>query len=205
MKKVAAIDVDGVLLDCDGAFAEVASNLLNRPLPKLNTSYNLSKRYDITESEVYETFDYMKTHPRGWASMQDIKGAIKSVKALQDNGWDVQLVTAIPKDLEQMRLTCLATYGFIPDGIHCVGHHLAGKSDVIKEIGASLMVDDRLKHLYEAPFVNTRVWVDHGDEQDGLKFDGSVIKVKSISDFADEFLNKSKSKSTLISKSRPFS
>lgn len=186
-KKVAAVDVDGVLLDCDGAFAIVASHLLGVPLPKLNTSYDLGKRYGITDLEVFEVFEYMKTHPQGWSKMPAIDGAIDAVIKLQNSGWDIQLVTAIKEDLKEMRLESLHHHGFVPDGIHCVGHHLASKSEVIKSIGAELIIDDRLKHIHESSFVKTKVWVDHGDEQDGLTCPNSTIKVNSLKEFVDGF------------------
>lgn len=197
-----ALDVDGVLLDCDGGFATVAEHLLGRSLPKLNNSYELDKRYGITQQEVYNVFEEMKTHPEGWGGMAVLPQAIAAAKLLQDNGYRVELVTAIPEDLKEMRLACLAAYGFVPDAIHCAGHHLASKQKIVEKMDPIMIVDDRLKHLKDCSFVPNLVWVDHGDEQDGLEYDeNTVFKVNSLMEWVtywmDNYHPKAKTKNAL--------
>ena len=177
----AAIDVDGVLLDCDNSFAIVASDMLKRPLVKLNNAYNLSIRYGITHDEMLKTFEYMKDHPSGWSGMPALKGAIDAVKNLQLKGYFIHLVTAIPEELKDMRLSCLKKYDFVPDAIYCAGHHLASKTEALRNINPIMMIDDRLSHLNDISFVPYRVWVDHGDDQEGFVPQKDVHRVKSLS------------------------
>ena len=189
-KHVAALDVDGVLLDCDGAFCTVASHLLQRPLKMLNNAYDLHIRYGITQDEVYEVFEEMKRHPQGWGGMPALQDAINAAKRLQDNGYRVELVTAIPDDLKEMRLICLDAHGFIPDAIHCAGHHTASKKAIVENMQPVMIVDDRLKHLYDCDKVPYRVWVDHGDEQDGLTFDATqLFRVRSLEQWVNQWMD----------------
>lgn len=188
-KKIAALDVDGVLLDCDGAFCTVASHYLNRPLRALNRAYELNVRYGITQEQVYEVFEEMKNHPQGWGGMPALQDAINSARLLQENGYRVELVTAISQDLEEMRLACLAAHNFVPDAIHCAGHHTASKKAIVEEMDPVMIVDDRLKHLYDCDKVPYRVWVDHGDEQDGLEFDSSqLFRVRSLEQWVTQWM-----------------
>ena len=180
MRGIAAVDVDGVLLNCDGAFAAAASDYTGRALVKLNNAYELDRRYGIENTQVLEVFEYMKSHPQGWGSMPTINGAIEAVIHMQQQGYAIHLVTAIGEDLRDMRLECLHAHGFVPDAIHCAGHHLASKRAIIEQLQPVVMVDDRLKHLFDADMVPTRIWVDHGDEQDGLMGDERVIAVPSL-------------------------
>ena len=176
----AALDVDGVLLNCDLAFAQVASQLLGRPVRPLNNVYDLGERYGITQDQMHETFEYMKTHPQGWAGMPALEGAIEAAKHLQAQGINIHLVTAISEDIRQMRLICLEAHGFVPYDIHCAGHHLASKKAIIERIKPFVFVDDRLTHLNAVPSVPERIWIDHGDSQDGLLPDPSIIRVTSL-------------------------
>lgn len=186
--KTAAVDVDGVLLDCNAAFAAAASDYTGRQLVELNTCYELDKRYGISNDDVLAVFEYMKTHPQGWAGMPALAGAIEAMHVLRAHGYAIHLVTAISEDLKDMRLECLRAHDFVPDGIHCAGHHLASKTSIIRALNPVVMIDDRLRHLYESEGVPTRVWIDHGDEQDGLAPDDRVVRVNSLSAWiAQEF------------------
>lgn len=183
-----ALDVDGVLLDCDGAFCIVASHYLKKPLRVLNRAYDLGQRYGITQQDVYAVFEEMASHPHGWGGMPALQDAIAAAKNLQNNGYRIELVTAIPQKLEQMRLACLAAHDFIPDAIHCAGHHTASKKGIVEKMNPIMIVDDRLKHLYECNSVPYRVWVDHGDEQDGLEFDSTeVFRVRSLEQWVSQW------------------
>lgn len=188
MRTDVALDVDGVLLNCDEAIAIVGSHMLKRPLRALNKSYELDVRYGITQQQVYDVFEEMKRHPQGWAGMPALRAAIAAAKQLQDSGRKIHLVTAIPEELKEMRLVSLAAHNFVPDSIHCAGHHLASKKAIIEKLSPIMMVDDRLKHLYDCPEVPYRAWVDHGDEQDGLTFDSTqVFRVRSLEQWVNEW------------------
>lgn len=186
-QKVAALDVDGVLLNFDHSFAIVAEKTLGRPMRKLNAAYDLRKRYGLTQDEINLVWEEMKIHPNGWRGMLELEGARESFATLREMGYRIELVTAISKEFEQMRLDCLAQYGMIPDGIHCVGGHDASKIDVLRELAPELIVDDRLSHLLPATFIPHRVWVDHGDDQDGLVVDENIYRVTSLASWVAQW------------------
>ena len=179
-RPIVALDVDGVLLDCDTSFAFVASFAFGRDVPRLNREYNLTKRYGLTQDETDHVFETMKSHPSGWGGMPVLSGAVEAALRLRELGYALHLVTAISEDLKDLRLECLAQAGLVPDGIHCAGHAYASKANILRELNPVMLVDDRLHHLYDAPFVEHRVWVDHGDHQDGLVVDESLYYTNSL-------------------------
>lgn len=187
---VIALDVDGVLLDCDLGFRLVAEAILGRKMEPLNSEYDLKVRYQLTAEESAIVFEKMKTHELGWKGMPKLENAIEAALHLQEIGYNIQLVTAIPEELKELRLECLKNYGLIPDGIHCAGHHTASKKEILQKINPIMLVDDRLKHLYECDEVEYRVWVDLNHKQDdGLEFDGTqLFKVKSLHDWVEHWV-----------------
>lgn len=185
--KRAVLDVDGVLVDCEGGFVAVGTAALRRPLVKLNNSYNFAIRYNMTEDEVVFVFDAMMDHPQGWGKLDALPGASKAFARLQRYGYEIHLVSAIPEKIRDLRAVSLEAHGMIPDAIHCAGHHRASKSEIIRQINPVMFVDDRLKHLHEAHFVPERVLVDLGDEQDGLTVCDQIIQVKNLASWVDSW------------------
>lgn len=177
------LDVDGVLLDCDGAFARVAALVLARPVEKLCSAYNLTQRYGLTQDEVDRVWDDMNHHPHGWIGMPALPGAADAFAQLKAMDHEIHLVTAIPETLETMRWECLKGHGMIPHHIHCAGHHAASKSDIVRAIDPIMIVDDRLVHLHGADGVPHRVFVDHGDDQGGLVATAAMHRVSSLAEW----------------------
>lgn len=177
---VVVFDCDGVLLDCDGGFAKVASDVLARPMTKLCPSYDLRQRYGITQADADYVFEQMKTHPHGWRGFDPLPGAVQAFSRMRAHGYRIEIVTAIKPDLADLRMESLAAHNMIPDGLHCVGSHTASKAEAVAQINPIMIVDDRLRHLHECPGVPYRVLVDHGDWQDGLEVDEEVACVSSL-------------------------
>lgn len=187
-KDIFALDADGVTFNCDKSFADVGSVVVGRPLIPLNNEYDLTKRYNVTEKEMHDTFDAMMHHELGWKGMELLPGAKDAFLSLQER-YEIHIVTAIPEQLKLLREESYAVHGMFPTHIHCVGHHTASKVHVLKELNPVGFVDDRLKHLYEAPFIPHRAWVDHGDSQDGLVVDDTLYHTKSLKQFVDQWHN----------------
>ena len=175
------LDVDNVLLDCLGGFQRVAKDVLGREeLPEVNKAYSLGARFGLTSAEANTVWRALEHHDFGWRGFDLMPGALEAFASLKDMGHTIHLVTAIPEALRQLREECLSFHGLKADSLHCAGHMHASKAKIVQEINPIIMVEDRLSHLQSVPFVPYRVWIDHGDDQDGLVVDEDIIHVKSI-------------------------
>lgn len=179
------LDVDGVLLDCDGGFAKVASVVLDRPIERQTRSYDMKQRYGLTPAETSAVWEAMEQHEAGWKGFDALPGARNAFFRLRAMGHGLHLVTAIPEAIRLLREECLQSHGMTADSIHCAGHMHASKSAIVQQINPVIIVDDRLSHLQGVPFVPYRVWVDNGDEQDGLVVDEEIIQVKALDKWVD--------------------
>lgn len=174
------LDVDNVLLDCLGGFQRVASDIFGRDMPEVNKAYGLGARFGLTKPEEDMVWRAMEHHDFGWRGFALMPGALEAFTALKDMGHSIHLVTAIPEALRELREECLGFHGLLADSMHCAGHMHASKALIVQEINPVMMVEDRLSHLHSVPFVPYRVWIDHGDDQDGLVVDEDIIHVRSI-------------------------
>lgn len=181
------LDVDGVVLDCDGGFAAVAVHVLGRPVSKVSNAYDLRLRYALTQGESDRVWDAMDDHPRGWRGFDVMPGARRAYFRLRSLGLDIHMVTAIPEARRALREECLERHGMLPDSLQCVGNYGASKEEAINSVRPIMVVDDRLWHLHEVPGVPYRVFVDHGDDQEGLVVDEEIIQVKSLDSWVDKW------------------
>lgn len=179
-QKVVIFDCDGVLLDCDGGFAKVASDVLGRPMVKACPSYDLRQRYSITQAEADSVWGAMPDHPHGWRYFDPLPGAVQAFNRMRAHGYRIEVVTAIKQELAEPRMESLAAHNMVPDALHCAGGHTASKADIVAAINPIMIVDDRLIHLSECSGVPYRVLVDHGDWQDGLVVDDEIAVVSSL-------------------------
>jgi phosphoglycolate phosphatase-like HAD superfamily hydrolase len=181
------LDVDGVLLDCAGGFAKVAHLHFGLALPELNKSYDLGKRYGLTQAQADEVWEAMKHHEHGWRGFDVLPGARNAFFRLRSRNYAIHLVSAISEDLRDLRWDCLESHGMVPDSLHCVGAFDAPKEQVIQALNPIMVVEDRLSNLHDLPFVPNRVFVDHGDEQLGYVVHEDLIRVKSLSQWVDQW------------------
>lgn len=183
--KRAVLDVDGVLLDCSSAFIRVASEVTGRSFPLVRNAYDFCHRYGLSEDEVQATYEAMRDDEHGWSNLAPLPGAVDAFCRLQRYGYQLHLVTAIPETLKSHRARNLARHGMRPHAIHCAGSARAGKSDIIRQIDPIMFVDDRLSHLNEADFVEHRVLVDCGIDQEGHVACDRIVSVSSLADWVD--------------------
>ena len=184
---LAVLDCDGVLLDFDRCYAQVASDALGRPVAKLCNQYALHHRYGLTDAEAKRVWSALDDHELGWAGLRPLPGASAAVAKLRAHGMRIHLVTAIEDRLAQTRLANLLAHEIQPDGIDCVGSPTASKAKVLGRLLPGMYVEDRLRLLHEAPFVPDRVWVDHGDSQDGFEVTEDIIQVRSLASWVDQW------------------
>lgn len=174
------LDADGVMFDCDGGFAAVASCVLQRPVSKVSRSYDMKQRYGLSAPDTERVWKAMVHHDAGWAGFDVLPGARNAFFRLKAMGCRIHMVTAIEEDIRHLREACLAMHGLLPDSIHCAGGMHASKAQIVQAINPIAMVDDRLNHLHAVPFVPNRVFVDNDDEQGPFVVDEDIIQVKSL-------------------------
>ena len=181
------LDIDGVLLDCAGGFGKVARIHFGLALPELNKSYDLGKRYGLTQDQANEVWEAMKHHEHGWRGFEVIPGARNAFFRLRARNYAIHMVSAIDEDLRGLRVECLERHGMVPDSLHCVGGFDAPKTQVIQSLNPIMVVDDRLSNLEGIASVPYRVFVDHGDEQLGYVVHEDLIQVKSLAQWVGQW------------------
>jgi len=184
----AALDCDGVLLNFDHSFARVASDVLRRPVTKLNNRYELEVRYGMTSKDFQYAWDALDDHEHGWRNMTILPGAVEAVQKLQQQGASIHLVTGIQSRLAEHRLANLLSHAIEVESIRCVGDGKASKTAVLRDLKPVVFVDDRLFLLNEADFVPYRAWVDHDDDQHGHTPGAGIARVESLLSWVDDHL-----------------
>lgn len=182
----AALDADGVLLDFNGGFLQVAQEVLGRPLRQLSNAYRMSPRYGITQAERNQVWLEMIHHPSGWRNLPPIPGAIEAVARLRAWGLRIQVVTAIPTALIDLRMANFEQHGLVIDGIDCVGDAPSKRPFLIPR-RPLMFVDDRLSLVHEADFVPHAVWVNTGDDQESQGLHEGIVETSSLARWVEDF------------------
>ena len=182
------LDADGVILDFESSFLAVAKRLLGREVALVTRKYELDLRYGMSVAEVDAT--WVEFYSGGaFADIKPLPGAEQAVKALQDGGYRIHVVTGIPENHLDQRLENFAKFGFVPTSIHGVGHGRASKTPKIRSISPIAFVDDRLEHLHAVPETPNLVWIDHGDEQHPAPGGRVDYRTSSLVEWAAVFLD----------------
>lgn len=193
MKKI-ALDVDGVLLKFMPAFDKAAAAYLERPviLQKDEDTldfYHLGKRVGASDSEVAEILNYM-IEQRIYANLDPFEGAREAVSKIQDAGFSIYIVTALPSTAREMRLENLQkAVGLIPEDIYCVGMGKS-KKDALHDLKPDVFIDDRVDYLSCAPnSVYHLALIDQKEAQKEKEF-GYDAHVHSLSEWVDLHLER---------------
>jgi hypothetical protein len=185
-----AFDADGVILDFLRAFSEAAKETTGRACAPINSSYSLGIKFNLTENELKKTWETFDNGPY-WQNIAPIEGAIEAIDKLQSAGFrNIHVVTAIPEQFRAERHANFRKLGFSPEAIHCVQHTTRwAKVPPITALRPFMFVDDRIEHLHSNPQVPLLVHIDHGDEQFPDPTGRVDTTVKSLAQWADNFLN----------------
>ena len=177
-KKIAALDVDGVILDWAESFRLQAEEMLGRKISTVGEFWNTCKRFNISKDEfnkVWNNFD--------WGHLKPFEGAIESISNLQKQGYFVVLITSISPEIEQSRKKSLKSYGCLPGHMFCVGFN-ESKQHLLEILQPEMYIDDKASHINEA--VNAGVpkifHVDYGYIYDEAtpSIEKGVAQVKSL-------------------------
>jgi hypothetical protein len=140
---VVALDIDGILCDFDGHWANCARRVLDWPdLKKLNEAYPLHDRYGIPKADAHQVWDTFR-HGVEWANVPLYDHAPDLVYALEDIGCQVWAITSIQAEFHQARVDSLC--GLLPAGrVMCVtpDHAPIEKTAALQRIGAMAFLDD---------------------------------------------------------------
>ena len=151
---VVALDIDGILCDFEGHWANCARRALDWPdLEKLNEAYHLHDRYGIPKADAYQVWDIFH-HEVEWANVPLYDHARDLVYALEDMGCQVWAVTSIGAEFHQARVDSLC--GLLPAGrVICVypAHASTGKAVALQHIGAVAFLDDQADNANAATTV----------------------------------------------------
>ncbi len=146
-----AIDVDGVLLDFDGAWKLHAGLALHRRLTRVSSAYDLGERYGLTPAEV--TLGWQKFHElHGWGGCTDLPGAVEAVKTQISKGAELHVITAMnPKamDWRIRRLRELGISGRLhvpPRKVYRSAYGNWDKGPLLRRIRPAFYADDQWPH-----------------------------------------------------------
>ena len=203
---VVALDCDGVLLDFLAHFKNMSEKALDRPLQYQKNVYNLQERFGLSEKELKHAMGHF--YKTGWDSLPAIQDAVTSAIRLQESGFRVVVVTALPEEFKTERLKNLKDHGFTPNEIYCVGvHNGHTKAEAFHVEQPIAVADDRLIYLKEAKSVINGqvelVWVnDQVPQDDGHDPDFVNHEVSVLSEWSNAFLEKHAAME--LQKSEPF-
>lgn len=185
-----AFDADGVILDFLRAFSDAVTEATGRSAAPNSPSYSLGVKFGLTDSELKKTWETFDKGPY-WQNIAPIEGAIEAIDKLQSAGFrNIHVVTAIPEQFRAERHANFQKLGFSPEAIHCVEHTTRwAKVPPITALRPFMFVDDRIEHLHSNPQVPLLIHIDHGDEQFPDPSGRVDSTVKSLSQWADNFLN----------------
>lgn len=183
--RVAALDVDGVLVSFLHGFERAFAAVLGRPAIRVTMHWDLDVAYQITKAELNAIWDHIRVH-HIYRELPPIAGAFEAVRELESAGYDVHAVTSLDPVFEADRLINLADLGFNPKSLHSVGFN--PKTDALLQLMPVFFADDQLKHLHAAPFVPNRVWIRSDDEQFPDENSSHTHEAHSLQEFVHHWL-----------------
>ena len=177
-KHVLAFDADDVLLPTIALLEECASEVMGRPIRSLTPRFDLKVRFGLEQEDVAKVFALFQAELHRQPIMD---GVAELLNQLQDNGWCLQVVTAIPDAALEGRRRCFARNGVSFTNIHASGHH-GSKKAILASIAPKAFFDDRLTNL--APLEKGamhRVWIEHPHEIQCIDVDPNHFDDKASS------------------------
>lgn len=153
MKPIIALDCDGVLLDYNHTFGIVYEKSFGiKPKIANCNAYHAVNYYDLSMNEDEKNIFYSVFDKEGWKNMQALPQAIEAVDLLNDLGFEIVCVTAMPLHAENDRLFNLKNLGFKIDKVIATGGSINGKNPkkkYIEELNPQYFVDDLLHNFHD--------------------------------------------------------
>jgi hypothetical protein len=155
-KSIIALDADGVLLDYHLAYADVWEKVFQyRPRERDPLAYWPMDRWEVTQL----ASEHLSRLRNGmdenfWSTLPAIEGALVACHSLNDAGYELVCVSALPKQFGEARLRNLRKLGFpierviATDRIDGVSNPKIG---ALRELRPIAFVDDYLPFLMGLP------------------------------------------------------
>ena len=147
--KIIGIDLDDILLNFNDAFVKFHNEKYGTSHTRKNvTDFHLENVWDISREEMLKRLDafYTSDHHK---NAQPIEGAIEAINKLAKEN-ELHVITASPEDMKKEIIAWLGTHfqGKFKN-VHFVNKSIFGtsmknKSEVCKELGIEVFVDDAL-------------------------------------------------------------
>lgn len=146
------LDADGVLLDYNRAYAQVWAQVFgNFPHEKNPNAYWALDRWDVDRLEGESLTRFRNAFDESfWGNIPAVEGSQAACKALNQAGYDLICVTALPAKFQQARQQNLIQLGFPIDIVHTVDHaegDVSPKAALINALQPVAFVDDFLPYL----------------------------------------------------------
>lgn len=204
VKKIIALDGDGVLLDYHTAYRFAWQRAFGVLPDIINPqAYWALDRYAVRRltGDDLERFRACFDHVH-WSSLPALPGAVEACHRLVDAGYELVCVTAIQKEFEDARLGNLREAGFPIERIVATPSSLYGNSPKVKalsELGPVAFVDDYLPYFEGIPsHVHAALILrePNGSPNVGPALENVHSKHVDLADFVDWWLNSGKDAST---------
>lgn len=159
MTKVAAFDVDGVVVDLSKDWWDYLQNYTSQYIPfeEVSKSYDFASHYtDICPNVAHAFWKSRNLYDNA----TPIPGVVEAVKAFKDAGYHIVFVSHIEGDHEKSKFDFLNKHFPFMDG------YVASREKGY--VQATIAFDDRLEHLAHYEKINPdciTVWVDNGHDQ----------------------------------------
>lgn len=153
MKPIIALDCDGVLLDYNHMFGIVYEKAFGIKPKIINCqAYHATNYYDLSMNEEEKDIFYSVFDKEGWKEMKALPKAIEAVDKLDELGFEIVCVTAMPCYAQKDRLYNLKNLGFKIDQVIATGGSIDGKNPkkkFIEQLNPIYFVDDLMHNFQE--------------------------------------------------------
>ena len=156
MKKIIALDVDGVLLDFHQSY-RLAWQRAFGELPELKDplAYWPMERWNVERLEGNRIAQFRACFDQElWSSIPALPGALTACHQLDAAGYDLVCVTAVPQQFLQARIQNLLDAGFPVKSVVATSHEsgtVSPKAQALKALNPVAFVDDYLPFLRGLP------------------------------------------------------
>lgn len=183
-RKVIAVDIDEVLADFLSYFVYF-HNLMYKTSANKNDmkKYYLHEVFNVDRDEMsirYLEFKALHLLER----LEPVKGAKEGIKALIKKGFEPHLVTARPQVIEQETKKWLEihfkSFDFPIHFTHTTsGKPARKKSEICKQIGAEILIDDHIDNALDCAGSGIKVYLMDAPWNQLEDLPGSIVRVKS--------------------------
>ena len=141
---VVVTDLDGVLLDFEGAWGSCSAKTLGRPTPRVTDDFHMMPRYNLSEEEYHNTWSAF--HRDGWwGKIERYPYADDLVSQITALGVDLWAVTNADPEVLSDRVKSLN--GLIPvTRILTLGFQASAKvrAEMLEDLNAIAFLDDQI-------------------------------------------------------------